>query len=348
MSHEIDITTGRPIALTVKQDMWHRLVKPLPTPPASIQQGMAMCGLDFPVYVGAAVAEVLMPDGRIAHITSPRHKALVRRDTNRVLSIMSQGYEYVPYAVAFSPLQPLIDDGIAEITTMGAIYEGRAAWAQLRIHALPQEVIDNFGATGSTIKAFASAYAAHDGSSGCELWNTDQRWECRNTIQMTRTNEKGISIPHRNGAGERLKEQAELLWGNLRDRYLLHSRRARQLKEFRPLTWNEFSAAVLDEITRVPQLVDRPKYSTLQKFDAAVFQARTRRDQVDYLWYRGDGHISDGSAWEAYNGAVQYLDHESEAAKKLSDSRLVSALKGNLRAQKSRIYQNLADLMEAA
>ena len=69
------------------------------------------------------------------------------------------------------------------------------------------------------------------------------------------------------------------------------------------LTVDAFERSVLDVLAPLPEE------------DAKGFvkeRAIDKRVAVAGMWERGKGHGGDHSAWEAYNGAVEVLDHDDD------------------------------------
>jgi hypothetical protein len=69
--------------------------------------------------------------------------------------------------------------------------------------------------------------------------------------------------------------------------------------------------------------------------------ALQNRDIVSRLWTSGKGHTGDGSAWEAYNGLVEAVDHDETAFPTRRGSRTEALMIGTLGDIKDRVGEAL-------
>jgi hypothetical protein len=105
-------------------------------------------------------------------------------------------------------------------------------------------------------------------------------------------------------------------------------------EEFSDLVLAAYRACPAAEAPRTPRAREsRASWAGWRK------PAAGGRSEVRRLWEEGAGHRGDHSAWEAYNGLVQWLDHSP-----LLDSgedRLSGLLHGRLSQTKQRVYARL-------
>ncbi len=157
---------------------------------------------------------------------------------------------------------------------------------------------------------FSTILANHSGRRGVLLGNTPVRIVCANTLGMAEQN--GISrwetIRHTGDANLRLIGAAEKMFKGIIERYEIIATQYRAMKG-RILTAQEFEAAVLDVIAPDPSKLT--SWNPEAKL-AKVVLARNewKRTTLTELWEKGRGHVGDHSAWEAYNGAVEGIDHD--------------------------------------
>ena len=82
-----------------------------------------------------------------------------------------------------------------------------------------------------------------------------------------------------------------------------------------------------------------------------LVKAAARRSRISDLWMSGDGHAGDRSVWEAYNGFVQWADHETGDAGPVHrgrTSRLASINTGTLANVKTKVFTGLVNFAAAA
>jgi phage/plasmid-like protein (TIGR03299 family) len=267
-------------------------------------------------------------------------------DTGGYLATVGKEYHVVQNRDLFAILDPLIQQGLVDIEVMGAIRGGSQVWGLCRVKQLPQEVVDRLAMTGDVLRTYIMAFGSHDTTSCLELSNTNVRTVCANTCDLSRLRFPGVKIPHRANALARLEEAARTLWGNLQVSMLEQAKDAATLRRFAPLSKEQFSIAVLDEIAPAPDAIKKEEYLNWSTYQRARDIVADKRATVRRLWTYGQGHLGDYSAWEAYNGAVEALDHHDRQFR--SRDRISSMLNGPIFQAKRNIRTNLLRLAEAA
>jgi hypothetical protein len=82
--------------------------------------------------------------------------------------------------------------------------------------------------------------------------------------------------------------------------------------------------------------------------ELVVGRYEKRRSQVTWLWDNGLGHRGDRSAWEAYNGLVEAVDHDDTLFPSRSGVfRLGALMDGQLRKKKDAALNGLRTFAEA-
>jgi len=135
---------------------------------------------------------------------------------------------------------------------------------------------------------------------------------CANTLGVaeSRTGDQSITIAHTGDANGKVIEAAQKLFAGIIERHETVAAHYRLLKQT-VLSADEFDTLVLDPIAPDPR--KHPRWNAEGRMANAVIERAERKWQVvTRLWMSGKGHTGDHSAWEAYNGAVEALDHDTD------------------------------------
>jgi phage/plasmid-like protein (TIGR03299 family) len=248
----------------------------------------------------------------------------------------------VTNAEAFTVLRPLVDDGTLKLETGGTLRQGRDAWLMgrwdlARFGRLARETF------ADELAAYTAVLANHSGRRGLLIGNTPIRIVCANTLGQAET--EGRSrwqiVYHSGGAKGRLAEVARELFGNVVERYEVMARHYAAMQA-RRLSEDEFGKLVLDVIAPDPR--KHPKFNVeAATAEGVVERAMKKRDEVRRLWFAGRGHTGEPTAWYAYNGAVEALDHNRELWPTRAGAwRTASLIDGTLAEMKNKVLDNLA------
>lgn len=352
MAHELDQNqaTGRKAMFSVKDTPWHREGFVLDVPP-KFDEAMVLGGMNYEVKTVPIYVEALDGSGKM--VRSETGRAIIRTDRpeqelDRVFAVRSDSYVPLQNVDAFSALIPLIDNGTAAIETGGTLRDGRDAWIMARFTINDPVVQEVFG---SEIIPFALITNNHSGERRAEVALTPVRVVCANTLGMARAgmrfaseNRDAIKVVHRGDAKVKMIEAAEELFGGIVERYRLVAEHYRAMKE-RIVTVDEFVASVLDVAAPQPPKVFTPdgQHLTTRGYDAAFEAAETRRTAITEAWTGGSGHVGDHSAWEAYNGAVQVIDHDAQLFR-TRGSRIASMIGGRIAERKQLLVNSVTEL----
>lgn len=308
MSHELaTLADGRAAFFEVGRvrTAWHRLGTLLPDAP-SLDDAIATAGLGYTVE--KVPVEIRLPSGML--IPSTKGFAMLRADTHQELGVVGPGYEPVQNVDAFRVLEPLLDTGLAKLETGGVLRDGADAfllirWDVERFPAIVREVY------ADEVLPFGLVATNHSGRRGVLLKETPVRVVCANTLGAAETTVGNQAIVrHTANAADALVSAAELLWRGVLARHAEAAAQYRVLRATR-LTDAEFTRLVLDPIVPRPQ--DAPTFNPEARLaERVVARADHRRAVLTRLWTAGKGHVGDRSAWEAYNGVVEAVDHDED------------------------------------
>lgn len=329
MAHELDrnTRTGRLAYFGVKRSAWHGEGFTLDTPP-TYDKALELAGADYDVVL-KSLRVVMSPNDVV---DSPMGKATVRTDRNQVLGIVGDDYRPIQNRDAFEVLRPLIDNGVASIETGGTLRNGADAWMLVRFTIDDPIVREVF--TDEVIP-FALIATNHSGRRKVVCMETPIRVVCANTLSCAfKTHGAAVAVSHRGDNGSaRMVDAAQNLFKGVVGRYRAIAEAYSSLKS-RILTVDEFAKSVLDVAVPMPTDPQAPR------FQSACNRALDRRNAITGLWTHGAGHTGDLSAWEAYNGLVQAVDHEPDVFR-VRGSRVSSLMDGSLHAVKDDVLASL-------
>lgn len=365
MAHELDRNeaTGERAMFAVVRDPaedtpWHRegvYLKQAPT----LREAYRLAGMDFevaavPVFVpeGGVLAENGEPisvegaaEGgmlvRGSFRAAKGGQAIIRLDRKTTLGVVGGDYTPLQNEEAFAPLEPLLDRGVVELETGGTIGEGRRVWMLVRYNLSDPVIQEVFGNLG--VVPFGLVTNEHTGRETWQARNTPIRVVCRNTLDMALASagERAVKVQHSKNVREKVIEAAEHLFAAVIERYRGIAENYAAMKAT-ILTDEQFRALVLESAAPFPPkpLVPEGEHVTVRGYDHAVAVAEQRRAAISSAWREGIGHVGDESAWEAYSGAVEVIDHDTKLFLS-GKSRIRSMMTGRLGERKEAVLVSL-------
>jgi len=352
MAHQLDETYGLDQSMVYVGDLpWHQHGTQIP-PGVTVNEAIAACpAVDFETKLEALFYDPEWADGEkdgdfVSH-SIDSHRVVVRSDTGAPLGVV--GYRYSPIQIRdqWKGLDPLIEVGLAQIESMGSVQGGRRVWGLVRINSekIPEwnALVDEVG----EIDTYALTLDVKDGTGAAIIAPTGVRVVCKNTMEAaTGSLTRCVRVPHIGDTEVKIRAAADTMWGSIVESFKRLSTRYRMLAKIQ-LHDTDHEKLVQDVVATVP--TDPKVFASQGRFDGAVARAELKRSEVRRLWYEGAGHVGDGSAWEALNGAVECLDHNQAGAFRnpKGDAKIVSMLNGTEAQMKSRITRNLVEFAEA-
>jgi phage/plasmid-like protein (TIGR03299 family) len=354
MAAELTYTNGVANIFTVRLPAWHHEGRVLTAAP-TFDDALTLAGHDYPLekmpyYMpGVAVAGQGGTPAAPSNWTEAGDAFYVwRPDTQKKLGSVGSSYEIVTNRQAFEVLRPLVDAGLFKLETGGTLRDGADAWL------MGQWNLEKFGpiareVLGGETNPYSAVMANHNGRRGILLGNTPVRIVCANTLGQAECS--GVSrwetVDHRQGANVRLVEVAQKLFQGVVERYEVVAAHYRALKQTN-LTLDQFRRLVLDVVA--PDPTQSRKWNPEAKLAETVLaRANRKRTAVAALWTDGAGHVGDFSAWEAYNAAVEAIDHNKELfPTRAGCYRTASLLDGELAARKNKVLDGLVAFATAA
>jgi phage/plasmid-like protein (TIGR03299 family) len=345
MAHELNFTNGTADFFEVGaiRTAWHGFGKHFTTP-LTYEEAIIEANLDYEVVKNPTFIQVA--DGEF--IQSRKAFVTRRLDTGAELGSVGDDYAVVQNHEAFEALKPLVDDGLVLIETAGVLREGADAWMLVRwnLDRMSDIVKDIFAAE---VLPFSLVSTNHSGRRGILIGDTPVRIVCANTLGAAENGRQSrlVTIRHTDNARKRLVEEAERLWVGVGERY---ERIAAQYATLKACTLSEedFNSLVLD--VAVPDPSASPKFNPdARTADLVLRRYEEKRITISRLWTEGKGHQGDHSAWEAYNGVVEAIDHNASLwPGKGGAWRAASMMDGVLAQTKNAVLDNLVSFAPEA
>ncbi len=234
-------------------------------------------------------------------ISVDTHKALFRSDTNKILGIVGTGYTPVQNPTAFAFFDVITEKYGATYEYAGIIKDGRKIFLQAKLGRSFE------AAPGDQVDMYLTMVTAHDGSLSLRAFLTPIRLFCQNQlIRAIRHATTNIQLKHTSTVNNRL-----------RDATMVFQVSMQAAEEF------EAKAKFLTQ-----KLVDRQmveKFLNEISWIPAAPDSGTSRTAIEALFHNGRGNRGQ-NAWELYNAAVEYVDHErSKDPEKALDSAMFGA-----------------------
>jgi phage/plasmid-like protein (TIGR03299 family) len=329
--------------LSVRESPWHKGGHLLMVPP-SFEEAMELPNLDYLVEKRQTNMPVYAADGTTVLSWRPSGAYVtVRTDTQKELGVVQERYRVVQNRDAFRILRPLVEEGVATIETAGVLRDGADAWMLVRFDW------QKFGPKVQEImghKLRVSPYGLvannHAGRRGILTALTPIRVVCANTLLASEREGCGdqIVVSHTESAEQRLVEAAQSLWGAIIDAYEKIAQAYDEMANTY-LSLADFNRLVMPAVNPDPR--EHKDWNPEAKL-AHVVLARygARKHEITRLWHEGRGHKGDSSAWEAWQGAVEAIDHNPDLFPTRGGVyRTASLLDGKLRQMKQDVFENL-------
>ncbi len=375
MAHELDFhedEQGNEVAsvISVRETMWHRHGHVLDEPPATVEAGMDLAHIlweveKVPVYIELERDVLVGEPGPAEHYTrertyerTPSGYAVRRLDNGKVIADnVGAIWQPLQNLEAFQPLQPALDSGLATIETAGAIREGRDVWMLLRLDVdavlrraheqaaslddpqLMQLVEQMFAEIAPYILSTNNHYGAK-----ARIKETAVRVCCANTHELAMRANDGISIEvsHTTNVAQAYRVATERMFDGVTTRFVDFASVRERLRQQRlsDLAHRRLVLAQVAPIVHLENKIGRKEGTGATRW--ALEQAHTKRNHLRDLWFNGAGQTGDGSAWEAFQGMVEALDHDQLwQPRKVGVNRVQAQLVGGLGRMKRTVLASL-------
>lgn len=315
---------------------WHNLgiVKARKTI-LTLDDALEAAGANYTVSTRPLGMEV----GNGDYVTLPEgYRAIVRDDTGGFLGTCKGRYHTLQNRTIFGILQILVDQGKAEWDTGGVLGNGERIFGCVKWTGLSKETLATFKTLGMTARGTVAS--SHDSSLSAKVYQTETRTVCENTVIMGIAGATDLVNVKHTATGEvKLADAALKVWEKI---FKAEEATANAFKMLKAVALDTltFRKAVLDVAFPLP-VIDKTATDRAQKVQATKLDnAIDTRAVITSLWHNGSGHDGDSSAWEAWQGLIQAVDHNNIMPLRSSD--IVSAnLFGTHGNVKAAVFQSL-------
>lgn len=297
MAHEIEQNSdGSYLAFFVKNSAWHKKGRILDLPP-TIDEA---CSLAYPYSIIKLPLEARIDtEGTIAHLPVPSHCAIVRSD-GKVLSAMGSGYEVVQPRESIEFLSPFVESGLVDIEAGGSLRDGKRMWILAKIKGGDADILP-----GDQVKAYLLGYTSFDGSLSNGKMLTNVRVVCANTLAQAvgeTDNLTSWKLKHtkniRVGLADIQRQIAMTLNQFNKDVECYRDLATRSCNDAQLKTY-------IDAVFEIDRKVDaEPISSRTENKLESIYEMTLRQPELEMV------PAMRGTAWNAYNGITQYLQHE--------------------------------------
>lgn len=331
MSHELDFSLGQ-AAIAIRHDgqtPWHGYGQRVaPEDINDLDEWRRAGGIDWDVreqkifYAKGDPAE-----GKGTPTQIPNRKALVRTDTQDVLSVVSDRYHVVQPEEIVGFYKDLIEDQGFEIDTVGALSDGKRIWALAKagpgFSIQGQDRIDNY----------VLAATSYDASTATIIRPTSVRVVCHNTLTyaLSTSGAQYVSVPHSTKPDwDAIKAQLGLIPGAQAQ----FEDEVNQLAEFQVDLESAiaFFKTILGKESITVADDGKIEYSNNFKKLFALYEVGTGQN------LRSSNH----TAWGLVNAVTEYQDHVVKARN--NGTRMNSAWFGQGAVRKARAFEQAKEL----
>jgi len=310
----------------------------------TLSAALTQAALAYDVATVPAYQRIVTPSGDEFYRESKTTKIVTRLDTHAELGSVGTRYRVLQNADAFRALEPLIDTGILTLEAGGVRDGGASAWllGQFDIARFGETVQEVFGGDG--LLPYAVISTNHNGKSGTNASLWVYRRVCVNGLGYF-TRRQAITVRHTGNTAAKMVSASAQVFAGVVERSAVAAAQYRALQGFY-LDEAMLKSLVLDVVAPDPSK-EKGFDPKSPRADMVMERHGARVTELRRLIRSGAGHTGDGSAWEAYNGVVEALDHNVSGLFPVrgGTGRLGALLDGSLSATKGEV---LAGLVTAA
>ena len=294
---------------------WHGLGTYIEGQAMTAAQAIQAAGLDWEVVTEPVYRHIPADDWRPYHFKEVKGKrAVVRRDTDEVFGVMSDGYTPVQNLTGFDVMDAVVGSGDAAFHTVGSLFGGRRVWMLCKLQG--DYRLDN----GEKLESFILLDNSHDGTAALRMRLTSVRVVCSNTLGAATNTQAAFAARHTSGIMGRVNEARDLL--GLNAAYM-----ARLIEDANRIAEQAWSHAEMKDMTY--KLLDLEPDTAIDMQRGIKAPAASK--MLD-LFYLGEGNRGE-TKWDALNAVTEYLDYSK-------GSRAIDSLDSTDDAVVSRRLQN--------
>ena len=265
----------------------------------------------------------------------------VRMDTGAELCSVGPDYNVIQHDTALvEAIEPIIDAGYATIDAAGLLFGGAKAWSLLKwnLERFDPIVRDVYK---QELQVYGLCVASHERRANIYA-NVTERGVCQNTISIgLATGTLKTRVVHRGKAAPR--RQLEAAQQTFKHVIAHHVSMA---EKYRALQGLHLDLAMWKELVQkvaVPDPREDPTFDPKSpRADLVVERFRTKANRIYKLMVSGTGQNGEKTAWAAYNGLIESMDHDTDLWKARSDeNRALSLTDGPMAKIRETVFDNL-------
>lgn len=265
----------------------------------------------------------------------------VRMDTGEELASVGPDYTVVQHDAALvQAVEPILEAGYATIDAAGLLRQGAGGWTLLRwnldaMDGIVREVYRD------EIRVYGLCLSWHDGTNANSYANVDVRAVCANTIRLgMASGTLKTKIRHTKSAPVRQFEAARETFRHVIADCTVMADKYRKLQSLTLdlATWKELVQKVA-----APDPRDAKEWDAkAPRAELVVERFKEKANRLYSLMVKGTGSDGEKTGWNAYNGLVESLDHDTEIWKgRSNENRVLSLTDGPLAQIRSNVFNGL-------
>lgn len=340
MAHNLEERDGSFSFVSILETAWHKLGTVLDHAVSSVSELMALARADYEVEMRPYTFTRYTDSGDTFTVASELAASIVRTDTQEEIGTGSLKYPTMNNADAFAPIQPLVDARIITLETCGVLGKGEKAFMVGKVDTERygsdvRAVFEREGITG-----YFTVVTSHTGGDSTAVYLTKVRGVCANTIAagMASASVRKF-LRHQKAGAVKMVESVSDMFAAITAQDAALAQAFTLLRETK-LTEEKFRELVLDVIAPLPDMAADKRTS---RTDSVVLRQMEKREAVTALWTGGRGHTGDMSAWEAYNGAVEALDHHNVVKHRTVEAQFESTFAGAISDTRNALWSGLLE-----
>jgi len=317
VAHNIEMIDGKAQMAYAGETPWHGLGTEVP-PDLTPEQMLDAAGLNWEVEKIKAYAKV---GGKNVDVG---RSALVRKNDNKILDIVSNDWNPVQNTEAFEFFNDFIAEGDMEMHTAGSLADGQIVWALAKV----KDGFSLFG--GDDVESYLHFTNFHKYGFSTDVRFTPIRVVCNNTLTLSLNTkvERFVKISHRR---EFNGDNVKLMLGIAQEKLAKYKEMAAFLGTKRYTDEN-----MVDYFKRVFPVSGGP--------DAKKELSKNAKVALSVVDTQPGADFARGTFWQLFNTVTYTADH---LMGRTQDSRLTSAWYGNGRNMKTKALETAIEMANA-
>jgi phage/plasmid-like protein (TIGR03299 family) len=224
---------------------------------------------------------VTLPDGTTRQV--PNRQVLVRDDNFDQVGVVGNRYEIVQNSVITGLVDPLVSEGLLEVTNVGYLGTGSKVFIQA-------QMTEEYQIVGENHRAMLTLMNSHDGTTPLSAGVTDTRVICQNTFAMA-MEDMSTRLRHKAGVNEQALKITETI-------EFVNERMRRFSEAAEVLSSTKTTVGVVDKII-------------LAAYGKKENETVRNRDEIVDLFFNGRGN-GGSTLWDCVNAVTEFNTHKSQ------------------------------------